>query len=225
MSVELDHFFICASAGATEADHLAELGFTEGAPNRHPGQGTACRRFFFRNAYLELLWVDNPLEAQSASIRSTGLWGRWSGRGSGACPFGLCFRPVAQPGGDPPFATWKYRAPYLPEGMSFQVGNNAHVLTEPGLFHLAFAFGRRPDAYRADKRQPLEHSAGLSEITRVELTSPYADRLSPELRGLTGAGMVRVRKGADYVAELAFDGESQGQKMDFRPMLPLVFRF
>jgi hypothetical protein len=32
---------------------------TEGTPNIHPGQGTANRRFFFRNAMLELLWVND----------------------------------------------------------------------------------------------------------------------------------------------------------------------
>jgi hypothetical protein len=36
----------------------------EGEPNTHPGQGTACRRFFFRNAFLELVWVRDPAEAQ-----------------------------------------------------------------------------------------------------------------------------------------------------------------
>src|SRR5262249_28504013 len=122
MSVELDHLFICVSAGAAETETLAAFGLSEGAPNQHPGQGTACRRFFFGNAYLELLWVTDPAEAQAAPISSTGLWGRWAGRNAAACPFGLCFRPGVEPGGTPPFACWEYRAPYLPEGMNFKVG-------------------------------------------------------------------------------------------------------
>src|SRR5258707_573236 len=92
MTVELDHVYVLVSAGAPEAALLNELGLTEGLHNRHPGQGTACRRFFFANAYLELLWVEDPAEAQGEVVRPLRLWGRWSQRTQGACPFGLVFR-------------------------------------------------------------------------------------------------------------------------------------
>lgn len=49
----IDHLFVCCAPGAPEADTLVGLGFHEGSGNTHPGQGTANRRFFFRNAYLE----------------------------------------------------------------------------------------------------------------------------------------------------------------------------
>jgi transcriptional regulator with XRE-family HTH domain len=45
--LEIDHLFVCTSPGAPEADPLLAMGFIEGAPNRHPGQGTANRRIFF----------------------------------------------------------------------------------------------------------------------------------------------------------------------------------
>lgn len=48
----LDHIFICVQPGASEAEALIDFGLTEGSPNRHQGQGTANRRFFFRNAFL-----------------------------------------------------------------------------------------------------------------------------------------------------------------------------
>jgi len=50
MAIELDHLFICVSIRAPEADRLAAFGLTEGTPNTHPGQGTACRRFFLGKA-------------------------------------------------------------------------------------------------------------------------------------------------------------------------------
>jgi hypothetical protein len=124
-------------------------------------------------------------------------------------------------GGDPPFATWEYRAPYLPAGMSFKVGKNADVLTEPGLFHLPF--GRRPDCRPAEQEQPLDHAAGLREISRVELASPRA-HLSPEMSALASAGLLQVARGSNYLVQLSFDCEPRGQTMDFRPTLPLVFR-
>src|SRR6266436_6531254 len=112
---EFDHVLICASEGAPEANGLAGFGLTEGTPNTHPGQGTACRRFFFRNGYLELLWVTDPAEAQSEAIQPTHLWERWKRRGSGGCPFGLGFRPSAYPAETPAFPAWEYRPPYMPE--------------------------------------------------------------------------------------------------------------
>src|SRR6266705_2850427 len=73
MTSEFDHVFICVSVGGEEAGALAAFGLTEGTPNVHPGQGTACRRFFFANNYLELLWVSNAGEAQSEAIQPTHL--------------------------------------------------------------------------------------------------------------------------------------------------------
>jgi hypothetical protein len=55
MAAELDHLFICVSRGADEASVLAAFGLNEGKPNVHLGQGTACRRFSFRNGSIELL--------------------------------------------------------------------------------------------------------------------------------------------------------------------------
>src|SRR4051794_29900522 len=113
MSVELDHFFVCTAPDGPEAERLIELGLIEGTPNRHPGQGTANRRFFFGNAFLELFWVVDPVEAQSSLVRRTGLWERWSRRGQGASPFGVGFRPVPGIGSAVPFPAWEYRPPYL----------------------------------------------------------------------------------------------------------------
>jgi hypothetical protein len=74
VSVELDHIFILCAVGAPEAAALIRLGFSEGTPNTHPGQGTACRRFFFDNAYLELLWVHEEKEARGAELPLTVRW-------------------------------------------------------------------------------------------------------------------------------------------------------
>jgi hypothetical protein len=57
MTVELDHVFVCTALDALEADLLVAFGLAEGTLNTHPDQGTANRRFYFRNAMLELVWV------------------------------------------------------------------------------------------------------------------------------------------------------------------------
>src|SRR3954468_18678174 len=96
MPATVDHVFICTAAGAPAARALREFGLVEGSPNRHPGQGTANRRFFFRNAMLELLWVEDAAEAQSEQTRDTRLWQRWSAPGPDVSPFGIILRPESE---------------------------------------------------------------------------------------------------------------------------------
>lgn len=103
--------------------------------------------------------------------------------------------------------------------MSISVGTNSNVLTEPMLFQILF--GQRPDNYPAEKSQPLNHAVGLREMTRVELVSPAANTLSPEMQAMINTNQVKVRLGTEYFVELGFDGEQQGKQADFRPELPL----
>ncbi|WP_246828969.1 hypothetical protein [Synechococcus sp. PCC 7502] len=193
----------------------------EGTSNTHSGQGTANRRFFFRNAMLELLWVHDMEEAKSESIRPTRLWERWTNRkDSSTCPFGFCLRSGISDSDTVAFSSWAYRPPYLPETLSIAIGTNSDVLTEPMLFQIPF--GKRPDQYSPEKAQPLEHYVDLCEITRIELVSPTADSPSSELQAVIDTNQVRLRLEAEYYVELGFDGEVQGHQVDFRPELPLI---
>jgi hypothetical protein len=220
MSVELDHVFLWVSAGGPEAEHLAALGLIEGPPNRHPGQGTACRRFFFANAYLELLWVENPEEARGTLASPLRLWERWSGRASGVSPFGIIFRPAQPPGPAPPFPTWEYRPPYLPPPLVLHVGENAACVEEPLLSY--FPVPRNPEAFRTQDGQRLEQGAGFRELTALRIFSPHRVTASAVMQAVGQTGAVAFHQGSEHLAEIGFDGERQGQRADFRPGLPLV---
>ncbi|MBE9013405.1 hypothetical protein IQ250_24740 [Pseudanabaenaceae cyanobacterium LEGE 13415] len=220
MAFEFDHLFIWTDIGGHEAERLVLFGLVEGTSNPHPGQGTTNRRFFFHNAMVELLWVHDPEEARSELIRPTRLWERWQNRNNGVCPFGICLRPALGFGDTVAFSSWAYHPPYLPETLSIEVGTNSDVLTEPWLFQTPF--GQRLDQFPVEKSQPLDHGIGLREITRLELVSPTANKLSPELQAVVNTKQIKVREGAEYCIELGFDGEVQGQQVDFRPGLPLI---
>jgi len=221
MSLAIDHVFVCTAVGAPEAERLAAAGFAEGAPNVHPGQGTACRRFFFGNAYLELLWVDDARAARDARTAATRLWDRWSGRSDGrTCPFGVAVRlPADAP---LPFPAWPYRPRYLPPGVAIPVATNADALHEPMLF--ALPFGRRPDAVPAAERQPLVHAGGVGALTRVAIHGPAAAP-SAALAALVAAGVVDHHPAARPALVLGFDGETAGRALDLGPALPLVLRW
>jgi hypothetical protein len=219
---QLDHLFICADVGAPEADALVAFGLTEGEPNVHPGQGTANRRFFFHNAMLELLWVRDPGEAQSAAVRPTRLWERWSQRNAGASPFGVCLRPVHARAREAPFPAWPYRPPFLPAPHAIHVAEGA-PLSEPMWFYLDLV--RKPDAAGSPSRAALTHPAGVHEITRVRLTGPDGQDASAAARAVTRTGVVALAQGPEHLLEIGFDGEQRGRSTDFRPALPLVLRW
>jgi hypothetical protein len=84
------------------------------------------------------------------------------------------------------------------------------------------AFAQRPDRYPPEKRARMDHGIGLSEITRAEFVTPHAESASPTLRAAMAEGSVQLRCSTQYIVELGFDGERQGQMADCRPELPLV---
>jgi Glyoxalase-like domain len=219
---ELDHLFVWADVGGPEAERLVALGLTEGAPNIHPGQGTACRRFFFRNAYLELVWVQDEAEARGEPGGPTGIWSRWAGRRSAASPFGLGLRPAEPASGGVPFPAWEYRPAYLPTPIAIHVGREV-PLSEPFWFHLGFA--RRPDGPGWPARQPLEHGAGFGELTGVRLAGPGLGNPSEVGRAVSRLAKVTLGDSPEHLAEVTFDGGGRGRVEDFRPVLPLLFRW
>jgi len=202
--VQLDHVFIRATPGAPEAEALRAFGLSEGPGNTHPGQGTANRRFFFENGFLELLWVADAAEATSALTRPTMLYERLTS--AAASPFGLCYAAAAAP-----FETWDYQPRYLPPGMRIGIATDT-PLTEPMWFVLPARGGAQP--------APVQHQAGLRRISAVALTMPPAGPLSPAAH----ASGIAFTEGA-HLLEIAFDDGVQGLRHDFRPLLPLVFRF
>ena len=215
MRIELDHVFVCTAPDAPEGDELVRFGLREGPPNRHPGQGTSCRRFPFVNAMLELLWVSNVEEAQSESSRRTLLWERWSGRTGAASPFGICVRPVDAEDAGVPFPAWEYRPSYLPGPLAFQIGDSG--VEEPMWVYLSFM--RRAD--REDRFE--ENSRGIREITSLRLTTPIPLRSVASQRVLE-SGVLTAQAGPGSWLDIGFDGSLRKETVDFRPHLPLVFQ-
>jgi hypothetical protein len=218
VSPVVDHVFICCSVGGREADALTRLGIQEGSANTHPGQGTACRRFFFANAYLELLWVSDAREAQAEAVRPTRLWERWSHRDHGACPYGIVLRAGDDAaGGEAPFDSWSYSPQYLPPGLSFEVAR-ATPLAGPEFFYVGF---QRERARMG--QEPVDHDLPLGALTGVTVWRPGVGD-SDAARSLQAAGLVDFHDSDEYGLELRFD-EAVRDRADLRPALPLVLRW
>jgi hypothetical protein len=213
---ELDHLFVAASVGAPEIGSLVSEGFVEGGENDHPGQGTASRGIFFRNAYLEFIWLTDVATAASAPISRAHLCERVDIMDP-ANPFGICIR-SGEPGGDEmPFETWEFRPPYLPDDLFIPVGLNSERLDEPMLFYLPWRTGPPPD--------PPDHLNEAKRITRVALEFPFGDPPSAELEAFAKLGLVQIDRGPEPLLRVEVDGGNQGRRVDLRPSVPVVVSF
>jgi hypothetical protein len=226
--MELDHVFIITASPQQVAYALQEFGLTEGTPNTHPGQGTACRRFFFESAYLELVYVTSKEELKSPGIAETKLWERSQYKKTHYCPFGICFRNISH---DNKSSTlifedgWKYKPPYLPEGMYINVAFNTNYQTEPMLFEMPF-FRFTPKDYSPERIQPLNHKKGFKEITKVTLTQPTTvENLSVSMQKVVNSSIVAVVPGRSYSVALEFDHCVKGEMQDFNPLIPLSIQW
>ena len=213
----MDHAFIGCTTGAPEGEALLRLGFVEGSPNTHPGQGTANRRFFFENFMLELVWVADPVEAMSESTRRTRLWERCQGQEGQVSPFGIVFRSTSTPPKPAPFATWVYAPVYLPPGLAMQIADGT-TLNEPGLFYLPFlksGTARRPE--------PVAHALPIRRIRGLSVGLAGRNTLSPASNCAQEHGLVSYFEAPQPLLEILFEGPA-GMHIDLRPELPLVFR-
>jgi len=213
MNHELDHFFILTQPGAPEADLLRAVGLQEGEPNRHLGQGTANRRFFFANVMLELLYVCDEEEAALGPGKHFRITERVAD--GDASPFGLVFRESAA-AGSPLFCGLEYHPEYLPDQSFLRIGRNSQLWAEP------LCIGLPPDfpkvLGKAPQRRMPSHVTGLCisvPVTRPSETLESVARIQP----------LSLRLGQPHRMELTFDHGSSGRTTDFSPHLPLLIRW
>jgi hypothetical protein len=96
-------------------------------------------------------------------------------------------------------------------------------LSEPAWFYLSF--GSRPNSPAWRKRQPLEHAIGFREITHIVMTGPFPADRSASSSAVLGLGTITLATGPEYLLEIIFDGGNQQRCHDFRPTMPLMFRW
>ncbi|MDJ0688645.1 MAG: hypothetical protein QNJ41_09050 [Xenococcaceae cyanobacterium MO_188.B32] len=219
--IEIDHFFVCTNINAPEIERVLNCGLIEGRSNIHPGQGTANRCIFFHNAMLEFLWVTDEQEVRTPLIAPTHLWEKWRYQETGYSPFGIGFRRITN-STTLPFATWAYCPPYLPPNFQIDIASNTDS-KEPLLFIIPN--GSRPDTQPRKLRQPIEHPNKMREITGIKITIPSNKPFSPAISAIQVLDLVTFKTGKEHLAEIEFARGIQKQTIDYRPVLPLQFRW
>ncbi|MDF2594930.1 MAG: hypothetical protein K0R69_1271 [Clostridia bacterium] len=220
--MEIDHIYICTDKKAPAGDLLIEFGLVEGSSNTHPGQGTANRRFFFQNMMLELLWVENIDEVKSERTQPMRLYERCLLRTPNTSPFGMAFRPTMEKDEEAPFPTWDYRPIYLPDFLKIQVARDTQ-LCEPMYFYLFFA--QKQEIYLEEKKEPSKHKIPLKEVTAVKMYTNQQSDLSQSAKIINKLPNLSIEPSSQNLIELEFDHGIHKQLKDFRPDLPLLFRW
>jgi hypothetical protein len=208
--MQLDHFFILTEKFAPEAELLTDLGLVEGTSNSHPGQGTANRRFFFANTALELLYVRDAKEANEGPGQGLRLPERASS--SDASPFGFIMRCDGD-SDSTSFAGWRYQPMYFDPGISFLVAENSERLEEP----LCICLPDDPPSGLSQARSEMP----FMEVTELQLHVPV-DEPSAALKAIAQVEGIRVQTHSPHLLIIAFGHETEGQRRDLRPRLPLV---
>ena len=163
--MEFDHVFICVAEPADEAEQLVDFGLVEGTSNHHPGQGTANRRFFFQNAFIEVLFPTDSTELDNELTGPTNLHERFPPKAHHVSPFGVCFRP-SNSESNVLFENWSYRPPYLPEHLDVKVARSP--TTEPMWFYLSFMLGE------CNNEQPAHEIGDHSYFAYIEVKDAEA---------------------------------------------------
>lgn len=213
MAYEIDHIFILSDVDAPAANKLVAAGITEGASNVHTGQGTTNRRFFFNNTMIECIWVHDATEAASDRTSPTHLLPRWQRR-MDTSPFGICFRPTTDDQPPAPFVSFDYAPAYMPDDMVIQIADSVDQLQEPFLFYAGWLPPRDP------AQAPIEHAAGMKNLTAVTVTHPNADLTSPAIHAISH--LVTFKAGDRHCVTVTFDDNAQGKTLDLTPDLPLI---
>lgn len=186
--VELDHVFVMVRPGAPEAAALARAGLCESFRRDHPGQGTTNLCYCFDNAYLELLWLNNPAEALAPPAACLQLAARADWQRTGASPFGIALR--AAPDAALPFESWDYAAPFLPAGVTIPVAAASDDPRQPLLFRSPGS--QRPDRWTDGRAGARQIAVGLAEITQLQLDLPEGLRACEPLKRLQEAGVLAL---------------------------------
>ena len=220
VAFEIDHIIVCAPGGRRDSACLIERGFQCGAERVHVGQGTANACFYFDNAYLELLWLNEEAETRSPVVAPLSLWERTQWRDTGACPFGVALRST-NAASNWPGATWNYHAPYFSSGASIPIVTPRHEWTAPLVFLMSgFALGP-PAELPIEHRPILIHRGRRYRVIGVEISMPHLE-LPPEFRIIDELAPVKFAAGADYHLTLRLGSTGIAEVIDFRPTLPLT---
>jgi hypothetical protein len=218
--IETDHVLVWVSKNAPEASRIEGFGFLlDELIHLFPGQGTASKVFWFENAYIELIWVDDIAEATQAGQKmSVDLLARNNWRQSDASPFGIGLRRCVGNKGKIPFATKNYNEAWMEPGTEILMAKSSSELTEPMFFVV-------PEYMAYPGNKAIHHPLGVKKMTNIQITLNNITSLTSTSSNLQGYGIANFMMDSTPLLEITFDEGIQGKSCDIRPEIPLLIHY
>ena len=232
-SFEVDHVWIVVSPGAPQRAAFEQLGL-KAAPgvNQHAGQGTDSITFEFKNAFLELLWVDAAVPVapgNEAAVRKFTRRQRWAT--SGGCPFGIALHRTASAADSLPFESWPLHQPWMPPGVSYAMLTPRADSLSPALWVVPRSSAVKdlddPAATPVDsiRATALRQPGYMRKLTRVRLVCPPGYQPTDAMSRLAREGVFELRQERGWLLILTFNGGVRRRTRDLRPELPVLVRY
>lgn len=193
----VDHVFFATAAPAEIERELEAIGFAFTKRRRHAGQGTENACAVFENAFFELLWSVDAREIRSAAVRPLGLEERVRWRETGACPIGVCLRPVTGGADSWPLETWHYAPPYVAGARAIPVITPKWRYAEPLVFIAREPASRSGAAPHGGERRSL---AGVSVGRPVD-----SGAMSESVKWCLDNAVFSLTEASDHLLRLEFD--------------------
>lgn len=206
MDWELDHVFLACSDVEAAKRAISDFGIVLNEGRIHRGQGTANFYAYFQNAFFELLFPVDGDELVSEVVRPLALKERIEWQRTGACPFGVCLRPVEKfvEKGMPPVECWPYFPAYMPPGSSIPIVTPPGSINEPLVFVSTGRF-QRPQGvtttHRGEKRT----------LAQLRIQHPERCRPSAGVRWFAENSPLSLAPGAEYQLELVWADGGTGR--------------
>lgn len=208
--MNIDHIFIFTDDNGKVADDLVDFGLTEGSNRIHVGQGTANRKFYFDNFFLEILWVHNEIELKSEQTKPTGLWQRADFKNNNFSPFGLCI--VNSDDTEKLFENaFKYQPDYFPKGMEIDIIKNENQNDLPWTFRLPFK------GQKKHENEPTHHKNEISVLTKAIFEYKIISE-NMFLDNFVSQNNIQFVKSSRQWLNLVFNYGKQGKKQEFEKL-------
>lgn len=206
----IDHIYIFVDS-KQKAQALIDFGLCEGSGNVHKGIGTANRRFFFKNFYLEILWVENELEAKST--KELGMWERSNYQKNNYSRFGLCLEHTED-------TNQVFENAIVWQPAFLQKNEYVNILTNQNMPWI-FRFPKNRVKDLSD--EPRVHKIKMSSLTKAIFTLPEIE-FENTLNYIANNSIVEFREGTGNSLTLEFDNAQKGMIQVIKE-LDLVIRY
>lgn len=223
-SFTLDHVVICVTDSTLHQRLSKVLTPAEKLTTLHREQGTFGQYFLLYNTFIELLYLDNPEQAQKNESAFRSLYSqRWN---PGSCPIaiGVNIAHFDSSRSDVPFVG--YTNADLPKGEYYLMASGNEDMRSPMIYasmpykaykHINYLEEVEQTAkpeVQEDLKQYLSHSSGIQKLTGLKVYIPE-ESISSENSLLIAniEGIQVVRGNGAYGLELEFDDFAQHKKL------------